>query len=312
MSNVEVLVSGATGFVGKSLCGEMRNVNLRTIGRSPSCIEEVRHFSGFFDRKDDFRTALEGVEVVIHLAGRAHNFGESEKAGSRLHDLVNHQGTLQFADQAREMGVKQFIFLSSAKVNGEFSRPHASFTQDDEPNPVGAYAQSKLKAELGLIRAHRGSSMDVVIIRPPLVYGSEVGGNFKSMVDWVRKGYPFPDVNAAEKRSFVFVENLVDFIIFCIGNKNASNQIFMVSDGDSYTTTELVSKIAAVLGKKIKMIKLPYKLLKTIASLFGKSQAIEKLFGSLEVDITDTCKILGWSPPFDVDEALRKTLTREE
>jgi nucleoside-diphosphate-sugar epimerase len=205
------------------------------------------------------------------------------------------------------MGIKRFIFLSSIKVNGESTYNGQPFTADDKPNPLDNYAISKYEAEIGLKEISKNTDMEVVIIRPSLIYGVGVKANFEALIKFINKGFPLPFASIKNnKRSFVSLDNLNDLIIKCIDHPDAANQIFLVSDGSSLSTRKLVEKIAGAMNKKIKLINIPISLLYLVAKLLGKEDAIIRLTGSLEVDITKTNDVLGWFPPFTVNEGLQR------
>ena len=210
------------------------------------------------------------------------------------------------AQQAALAGVKRFIFISSLGVNGAetFSKP---FLADDTPHPHSPYAQSKFEAESGLIDLSHTTKMSVAIIRPPLVYGPKAPGNFGVLMRVVNRRIPLPFGRVTNKRSFVFLDNLIDLILVCIIHPNAANQIFLVSDGEDLSTTQLLIKMGKVFSKPTRLLPIPMFVLSTAAKLAGKTKVAQQLLGSLQVDIQKTKSLLGWSPPFSVDEGLRKT-----
>ncbi len=250
---------------------------------------------------------LVGVDAVIHAAARVHIM--NDKSASPLVEFrkVNAEGTINLARQAAADGVRRFIFISSIKVNGELSEEDKPFTADDEPKPVDPYGISKLEAEQGLLALAAETGMEVVIIRPVLVYGPGVKANFRSMMDWLSKRIPLPLGAIHNKRSLVAVDNLVDLIVTCLEHPAAANRVFLVSDGEDLSTTELLRRMGAALNKPACLLPVPAAWLCGAARLFGQEAIAQRLCGSLQVDIGQTRRVLGWTPPVTVDEALRKT-----
>ncbi|MNF38769.1 GDP-6-deoxy-D-mannose reductase [compost metagenome] len=220
---------------------------------------------------------------------------------------VNVEGTLNLASQSAASGVKRFIFISSIKVNGEETTLGNQYTADGPVQPVDEYGISKFEAESGLLKISTETGMEVVIIRPVLVYGPGVKANFLSMMKFVDKGIPLPFSSIDNKRSFVSLENLVDFIALCTRHPAAANQVFLVSDGEDLSTPELLEKMAKALGKKATLLPFPVSLMRGIARLLGKEKITDRLCGSLEVDISKNRELLGWIPPVSVDNALLNT-----
>jgi nucleoside-diphosphate-sugar epimerase len=216
-------------------------------------------------------------------------------------------GTLNLARQAAERGVQRFIFLSSVKVNGEQTLSGKQFAAQDKAVPVDAYAISKWEAEQGLLKIAQESRMEVVIIRPPLVYGPGVKANFLAMMRWLHKGLPLPLGAIQNKRSFVALDNLVDLVVTCLDHPAAANQVFLAGDGEDLSTPELLRRLGLALGSPARLLPVPVPLLKSGAALLGKSDMAQRLCGSLQVDISKARTLLGWSPPISVDEGLRRT-----
>jgi UDP-glucose 4-epimerase len=233
----------------------------------------------------------------------------NEKAVNSLAEYrrINVDGTLKLATQAAALGVKRFIFLSSIKVNGEGTPLGVPYTADSVPAPVDEYGVSKLEAEIGLLKLAAETSMQVVIIRPVLVYGPGVKANFLNMMRVLDKNLPLPFGRINNKRSLVALDNLVDFVFLCMIHPAASNQIFLVSDGDDLSTTELLRKLSRYLERKSILLPVPVGLIRSITSMIGKGKFADRLCGSLQVDITKNKNLLGWTPPVKVDDALIKT-----
>jgi len=223
---------------------------------------------------------------------------------------VNVEGTLNLARQAVAAGVRRFVFLSSIKVNGEATAMGKPFQASDEPAPEDAYGVSKLEAEQGLMNLVAETDMEVVIIRPTLVYGPGVKGNFASMVKLVDKGVPLPLGAIHNKRSLVGIHNLIDLIIRCIDHPAAANQVLLASDGEDLSTTQLLRRVGRALGKAPRLIPVPPGLLQVGATLLGKKAMAQRLLGSLQVDISETRKLLDWKPPYTVEEGLKRCFER--
>ena len=254
--------------------------------------------------------ALIDINTVIHLAARVHMMKDDVSDPLEEFRHVNVEGTFKLARQAAACGVKRFIFLSTVKVNGEETSGQP-FSEQSPPHPQDSYAVSKFEAELGLQLIARETDMEVVIIRPPLVYGPAVKGNFQSMMRWINKGIPLPLGAIRNHRSLVGLDNLVDFIITCIDHPAAANQTFLVADGEDLSTTDLLRRVGQVMGKPARLIPVPMSALKFGARLLGKQTMAQRLCGNLQVDISRARKVLGWSPPVSVDEGLRRAVGLE-
>lgn len=257
--------------------------------------------------ESDWKDALNGVDSVIHLAARVHVM--RDEASDPLAEFlrVNVEGTLNLARQAAFAGVRRFIFVSSVKVNGESTVLGKPFFADDSPEPQDPYGISKLEAEKGLRKLASSTGMEVVIIRPPLVYGPGVKANFASMMSWLQRGIPLPLGAIHNKRSFVALDNLVDFIVTCLAHPAAANQTFLVSDGEDLSTTALLQRMGRALGKPARLMPVPAGLMVVAANLLGKGDVPQRLFGSLQVDSSKARHLLGWKPVVTVNEELQKT-----
>lgn len=308
-----ILVTGATGFVGSALMASLSlgNVAVRAAVRSREC----RIFEGVNVTRvgdlcpdTDWFDALNGVSVVVHAAARVHVM--ADRAADPLSEFrrVNTDCTLNFARQAASTGVKRFIFLSSIKVNGEQTQVGQRYTPSDTPKPADPYGISKCEAEEGLRRIAEETGMEVVIIRPVLVYGPGVKGNFLSMMRWLHKGIPLPLGAIHNLRSLVSLDNLVDLIVTCLQHPAAANQTFLVSDGEDLSTTELLKRTASAMGIKARLIPVPASIILSVGRLVGKHEIAQRLCSSLQVDISKTQELLGWTPPVTVDRALKKTV----
>ncbi len=257
----------------------------------------------------NWSAALQDMDVVIHSAARSHIMIDTSSNPLTEFRRVNVEGTLNFAKQAAVAGVKRFIFISSVKVNGELTQPGTPFTENDLCAPQDPYGISKYEAEQGLKKIAQETGMEVVIIRPPLVYGPGVKGNFQSMLQWVNKGVPLPLGAIDNQRSLVGLDNLVHFIITCIDHPAAANQTFLVSDGEDISTTELLRRVGTVLGKPARLIPVPRSVLELGAKILGKQAVAQRLLGSLQVDIGKARNLLEWSPPVTIDEGLTRCVS---
>lgn len=307
-----ILVTGASGFVGGALCASLVNHSpLRISVRDKSKTElfaNVDIFEASISPDQDWTSALFGVSVVVHCAARVHVM--SEEVADPLFEFrrVNVDGTLNLARQASEAGVRRFVFISSIKVNGECTDLGHPFTADQIPVPSDPYGVSKHEAEMGLRALSEETGMEVVIIRSPLVYGPGVKANFLSMMNWLRRGIPLPLGGVTKnRRSFVFIDNLVSLIIACINHPAAANQTFLVSDDEDLSTAGLLDRMALALGCPSKLITIPTALITIGARLIGRSDISQRLCGSLQVDINKTKGFLGWSPPVSANEGFRQT-----
>lgn len=310
-----VLVTGATGFVGRALCAELlqhgyaMRAGLRRVEDSTRLsmkgVEPI--VIGTVTAATDWRNALAGCKSVVHLVARVHVMHDEAIDPLAEFCVVNVEGTLALARQAATAGVKRFVFLSSIKVNGEETILGRPFTEQDQPDPLDAYAISKREAEQGLMELAVETGMEVVIIRPPLVYGPGVKANFLAMMRWIVRGVPLPLGALYNRRSLIALDNLVDLIITCIDHPAAANQVFLGSDGEDLSTTELLQRTAAALGRPARLLPIPQKLLSLVLKMLGKGDLIQRLCGSLQVDSSKARNLLGWNPPASVDEALLKT-----
>lgn len=308
-----ILMTGGTGFVGSAIMnclmsrGTFDVINI-TRGNATSLVPgAVAHMVSDIASYDRWPELFSGVGTVIHCAARVHVMDDRLSDPLAEFRKVNVEGTLNLARQAATAGVRRFIFLSSIKVNGEGTAPGHSYEADDVPAPMDPYGISKLEAEQGLRALAAEIGMEVVIIRPVLVYGPGVKANFLSMMRWLNKGVPLPFGAIYNKRSLVALDNLVDLIVTCIDHPAAANQTFLVSDGEDLSTTELLRRMGVALGKPARLLPVPSWLLEAGAALLGKQALAQRLCGSLQVDISKTRELLNWTPPVSVDEALRKT-----
>jgi len=304
-----IIITGATGFVGRGLCSRLlaEGRNLRCAVREPSSVNNSV-VVGDIGPDTHWDEALKGIDTVVHLAARVHIMKDNSSDPLAEFRSVNVDATLNLARQAAAACVKRFIFLSTVKVNGEETIANHPFTEQDAHQPQDPYGISKQEAEDGLLRLAEETGLEVVIIRPPLVYGPGVKGNFQSMMRWISKGIPLPLGAIHNERSLVALDNLVDFIITCVDHPAAANQTFLVADGEDLSTTDLLRHVGEAMGKPARLISVPMSVLKLGAQLLGKQAMAQRLCGNLQVDISKAREVLGWTPPVSVDVALKKAV----
>ncbi|MDR0702975.1 MAG: NAD-dependent epimerase/dehydratase family protein [Azoarcus sp.] len=307
-----ILLTGASGFIGRALAARLAadGHRLRLALRSPSSGKlpdaGIFRFAGL-DGNTDWREALAGIEIVVHCAARAHIMKESAADPLGAFRRCNADASAHLARQAALAGVRRLIFVSTAKVWGEQTPPGQPFTVDTVPAPVDPYAISKLEAENALRASGAGGGMEMVIVRPPLVYGPGVKANFLRLMQWIARGRPVPVVDAGCRRSLVARDNLVDLLARCVDHPRAANQILPVSDGEDLPMPVLLRQLGEALGKPARMIPVPAWLLKSGARLLGRQAMADRLCASLQIDIGHTRRLLDWSPPLSVSEALART-----
>ena len=305
---MRLLVTGANGFVARSICTELaqRKHNLHRAVRRLSGSSEGYFELGDIGPATNWSGALEGVHAVIHLAARVHIVVDGAKNPLEEFRKVNVAGTINLAKTAAASGVNRFVYVSSIGVNGSQTAESKPFSETDKPNPHNAYALSKWEAEQGLLRIAAETGMEVVIIRPPLVYGPNPPGNFGSLMRWLQRGVPLPLGAIHNQRSLVALDNLVDLIVTCLTHPAAANQTFLVSDGEDVSTTELLRRMGQAMGCPTRLLPVPASWLKLAAAMFGKQDVAQRLCSSLQVDIAKTRDLLGWRPPLSLDQGLKK------
>ncbi|MDB9444788.1 UDP-glucose 4-epimerase family protein [Anabaena sp. CS-542/02] len=305
-----LLLTGATGFIGRYLYQEAKAAGwpiCAALRQNHALDIQKQIVVGNLTPQTNWSQAIKGIDYVIHLAARVHVM--KDKASNPLKEFreINVYGTLNLARQAAQHGVKRFIYLSSIKVNGEKTTPGRPFTADDTSAPQDPYGISKAEAEIQLRQLAAETGLEVVIIRPPLVYGPGVKANFLSMMRWLDKGFPLPLGAIHNRRSLVALPNLVDLIITCLTHPAAANQTFLVSDNEDLSTTDLLRRMSNALGKPAWLLPIPVQWLEFTASLLGKKAVAQRLCSSLQLDIHKTQTLLNWTPPISVDEALQYT-----
>lgn len=301
-----IFLTGGTGFVGKALCKILPSELLVIFGRTKPDFPFARFHQGDISAKTDYTDALIGVDVVIHSAARVHMMTDEANDPLEVYREVNTYGTLNLARQAVKAGVKRFIFVSSVKVNGEATVQGQAFRHDDTPAPSDAYGTSKAEAEAGLLILAKETGIEVVIVRPPLVYGPGVKANFAAMFNLARKNLPLPLGAINNLRSLVAIDNLVDLIQTCIHHPKAANQIFLVSDDFDVSTTTLLKTMILACDKTPRLLPVPMHWIQSLAKVAGKSAIADRLCGSLQLDIQHTKQTLDWNPPLSFEEGIKR------
>ncbi|MDD5394695.1 MAG: SDR family oxidoreductase [Thiothrix sp.] len=293
------LITGASGFVASHLCPKLadKGYTFRPISRTTF---------GNITPNTDWSSVISGVDCVIHLAARVHLMQDSATDPLAAYRATNTSSTLNLARQAATASVRRFIFLSSIKVNGEGR--DTPYTEQDPPAPTDPYAISKWEAEQGLLEIAAKTGMEVVILRPPLIYGAGVKANFLRLMQWVEKGIPLPFGAVANQRSLLYIGNLVDAIRVCIEHPAATNQTFLVCDNEALSTAELIRKMATHFQRKPRLLNIPPAILLPLLTAIGRKQEAERLLGSLLLDNHKICQTLGWQLPFSVDAGLAQTV----
>ncbi len=306
-----LLITGANGFVGNALSREAtsRGLHVRRVQRSSAPGQEGpgTHAIGAIHAHTSWDEALQDVHTVIHTAARVHVMNDTATDPLEAFRETNTAGTLHLARQCAVSGVRRLVFVSSVKVNGESTPIGHPFTHLEKPAPLDPYGISKFEAEQGLHAIAAETGLEVVVVRPPLVYGPGVKANFASLMQVLQRGIPLPlGAVTDNRRSLVALDNLVDLLLTCAGHPAAANQTFLVSDGTDLSTTDLLRRMGKALEKPARLLPIPPALLQLGAALIGKENVAQRLLGNLQVDITHTRETLGWTPPIGVDEGLRR------
>ena len=307
---MKLLVTGANGFLGKSLCAALCRHEFLVVAASRTPVLLTKCITPFvvgkLENYFDWRLALQDVKVVVHLAARVHIMQDITQNPLQAFLDVNFHGTVNLAKASAKAGIKRFVFVSSIKVNGEFTDKNP-FTECDVPQPQDAYAISKWEAEKALRMIEKETGMEVVILRPPLVYGAEVKANLASLLKVVSKKIPLPLASVEAHRSLIYVGNLVDAIIVCASNPKAAGQTYLVSDGDAVSIPQLIKKMALALHKPSYLLHFPVSIMRLLAKAVGKTSSINRLTQSLIIDSSKIRQELDWKPPFTMDQGLKET-----
>ncbi len=303
-----ILITGSNGFLASYLVDFTKTFDIRLLDRNTNTHPGYLFFKRCIGASEDYSDALDGVKIVIHCAARVHLMNDKSLDPLKEFRQVNTEGTINLARQAINSGAKRFIFISSVKVNGESTDIGRPYTTSDFRKPEDFYGQSKSEAEEQLLELAKETGLEVVIIRPTLVYGPGVKANFASLLNLVAKGVPLPFgcINS-NKRSLVSVKNLVDLIVTCIDHPNAVNQVFLVSDDHDVSTASMVKHMSQALGKSCRLLPVPLWCYRLAGKLTGKTDVVDRLLGSLQVDIKHTKDTLGWTPPQTLEEGFKET-----
>ncbi|ACJ39535.1 NAD-dependent epimerase/dehydratase family protein [Acinetobacter baumannii] len=306
---MKILITGSTGFLGKFLCQYLSNKDYSVIAhtRTPQVFSQSNIENINFDLNQNLEELdLDGVQVVIHCAGRAHVMNETAASPLNAYRQINVKGTLNLAKKAVQSGVRRFIYLSSIKVNGEEATQQKPFTAEDSINTDDPYGLSKYEAEQALKQLAQETDLEVVIIRPVLIYGPNVKANFKSMISLASKKIPLPVGCLNNKRSMVSVYNLADLIEVCLSHPNAPRQTFLASDQDDISVKQLFEKLASLQNNKLIKLPIPKSLIFLLASLVGRSAMASRLCSELVVDTSKNTQVLGWKAPYSTEQSLAK------
>ena len=309
-----ILVTGASGFVGQALVAHLVGLDSNEVVAMMRASPANRLAGARYVAAGDMTAGrlgaatLEGVEVIVHAAARVHVLNDDKAKSAIEFDRVNVTATLELAHQAVAAGVRRFVFLSSIGVNGVQTDIGKPFTEADPPNPHNPYADSKLKAEQGLLLLSEQSGLELVIIRPPLVYGPGVRANFAALMRAVQRGWPLPLACVHNLRSMVAMDNLLSFIATCVDHPQAANTTFLVSDGQDISSPDLVRGLAQALGVAARLVPVPVSALQFVGRAFGRGDVIQRVCGNLRVDISKARRVLAWQPPVSMEEGLRRTV----
>lgn len=308
---MKILVTGANGFVGSELVAELKRqaVGVRVATRTPTNkFDDVETFTlRSFDADTDWGRSLVGVDVVIHLAARVHVMKDTSANPLDEFRKVNVDGTVHLARSAANAGVKRFVYVSSVKVNGEETVFGGKYSEAILPAPKYPYECSKWEAEQALRKIYAETGLEIVIIRPPLVYGAGVKGNFVQMLKVLAKGIPLPLASVINQRSLVYVGNLVDALIACATHPAAAGQTYLVSDGEDISTPDLLRRLGEGMECPARLFHCPPKLLEWAGAAVGKSDQVQRLLGSLQVDSGKIRRELNWMPPYSLQQGLQAT-----
>ncbi|MGX9418682.1 UDP-glucose 4-epimerase family protein [Vibrio sp. WJH972] len=304
---MKVLVTGCNGFVGNRLA-EIAKENDHLVLQHQRRAADTADLHCEIDADTNWMLTGLNIDCVVHCAARVHQMNETVEEAKSEYQRVNVDGTLNLARQAAQAGLKRFVFISSIKVNGEFTLIDKPFTEEVEHSPEDLYGLSKYNAELGLRDIARDTGLEVVIIRPPLVYGPGVKANFAAMINGLKKGMPLPFGAINNQRSLVYLDNLIDFILCCSHHPKAAGETFLISDGSDVSTTQLLQAVTFELGKPSRLIPVPERWLESLLTLVGKKAISQRLLGSLQLDITKARQLLEWNAPVSFEDGIKKTV----
>lgn len=307
-----LLLTGSNGFIGRITAAALaqRGISSRLSTHRHGAMQsgQQRVHIAALGPQTDWSQAVAGTRAVLHLAARAHVLHDADPDPLSTYRTINTAGTLNLAEQAAAAGARRFVFVSTAKVHGEATTPGALFSEAEEPAPKDPYGQSKWEAEQGLAAIAARTGMEVVVVRPPLVYGPGVKANFAALMHAVASGWALPLAAIDNRRSLVGTDNLVDFLLLCLEHPAAANQTFLVSDGEDLSTPDLLRRLGNAMGRSARLWPVPPPLLTAGAALLGRRAAADRLCGNLQLDITKARTLLNWSPPVSVDEGLRRAV----
>jgi len=316
---MKISVTGSSGFIGSAIVESLKSSEVELLAlarRKPSISADLQAAEIDLEDLSSFDVkVLKNCDSLIHTAARAHIMKNEAQNPLEEYRKINCKATLKLAKLAVAAGVKRFVFLSSIKVNGELTKPEKPFVTDSHYIPNDPYGLSKYEAEKGLLEIAKNSDMEVVIIRPPLVYGPGVKGNFSSMATWIKKSIPLPFGAIHNRRSFVALDNLVDFIILCARidkSPKAANEVFLISDGEDISTSDLLRRVAKAYGASSRLLPVPVFLMRFTANILGRSGVADRLFGNLQIDPSKAYSLLGWKPIVQMDDQLKKMAEFDE
>lgn len=311
----KILVTGASGFIGKNLMKELIKRKFQTVGVLRKNKINLKKYSKknyiFVDQINsdtNWTNALSNIDLVIHCAGLSNDNDTNNTDSFSNYWTLNVDGTKNLVEQASKLGVKRIIYISTVKVHGERSDKFKAISHKNKVFTETNYSKSKYEAEKAIKKISSNTNLEYVIIRSPIVYGAGVGGNFLKLMTYIKKGIPLPLGSVQNVRSFISINNLIDFIVLCATKSSAVNETFLVSDNHHLSTVELIKKIASMMGKKINLLNVPIPFLKLLGFIFKKSNYIDRLTNSLQVDISHACKKLNWKPPFNTNGELKKMI----
>lgn len=308
----KICITGANGFIGRTLSNSlsMTGKSVVAVVRSRDRSQEIDQIeyveNGDINLMTDWSSALQGVDCVIHCAALTKSTQQNAKIVMSEYRRVNVEGSKHLAEAAAKMGVKRIVYISSIKVNGEYTEPGRPFSISDDPNPSDPYGISKWEAEQALWEVAAKTGLEVVIIRPPLVYGPGVKGNMARLNSMLRSGIPFPFASIENRRSLIGIENLISYILLCLDNPKAAGKTLLVSDGEDVSTPDLLRYIAFYSGVSLHLFSVPEFFFTSVGKLLGQQSALERLIGSLQIDSRPAADLFSWNRPHTLEEGIRR------